>query len=169
MICSWVFVALGSNLGDREGYLALARQRLGELPKTDVVRASSIEETAPLGDVPQGPYLNQMVLLRTSLTPRALFDGCLAIEQEADRERGDRWGPRTLDLDIVRFGEVTLGDADLRIPHPELPNRSFWLRELEELEPHTVRRLPIALPAWAQVTEQRRAHIEGVAWLLAVW
>jgi len=166
---NWVFVALGSNLGDREQHLALARQRLSDLPRTELVKVSAVEETEPLGDIPQELYLNQMALLRTALAPHDLLERCRAIEQETGRVRRERWGPRTLDLDIIRFGELELDDPELQIPHPELPNRQFWIRELEELEPHTVHRLPLELPAWSQVTEKRRAHIEGVAWLLAHW
>jgi len=136
MMAEPVFVALGSNLGDRGENLALARDRLGALPGTEVVAASSVEETEPLGDVPQGAYLNQMVLLRTTLSPRELLDACLGIEREAGRVRRERWGPRLLDLDIVRFGERTLEEPDLIIPHPELANRPFWLRELAELQSH---------------------------------
>jgi 2-amino-4-hydroxy-6-hydroxymethyldihydropteridine diphosphokinase len=132
----WAFVALGSNLGDRDGYLAGARTALAALPDTDLVAASGIEETAPLGPVAQGPYLNQMVLLRTGLSPRALLEACLAIERAAGRERRERWGPRTLDLDLVRVGARTVDEADLRLPHPELPRREFWQRELVELSSH---------------------------------
>ena len=132
----WVFVALGSNLGDRDRYLALARTALGALPDTEFIAASRIEETAPLGPVPQSPYLNQMVLLRTALSPRALLEACLAIERAAGRERRERWGPRTLDLDLVRVGARTVDEPDLRLPHPEIPRRAFWQRELVELSPH---------------------------------
>jgi len=132
----WVFVALGSNLGDRDRYLALARTALGALPDTEFIAASRIEETAPLGPVPQPPYLNQMVLLRTALSPRALLEACLAIERAAGRERRERWGPRTLDLDLVRVGARTVDEPDLRLPHPEIPRRAFWQRELVELSPH---------------------------------
>ena len=132
----WAFVALGSNLGDRAGYLARARGALALLPRTALVAASAVEETAPLGPPGQPPYLNQMVLLRTALSPRQLLDACLAIEQGAGRTRRARWGSRTLDLDIVRFGERRLHEADLTVPHPELPNRAFWQRELAELEPY---------------------------------
>jgi len=129
-------VALGSNLGDRDRYLAEARAALAALPDTDLVAASRIEETAPLGPAAQGPYLNQMVLLRTGLCPRALLEACLAIERAAGRERRERWGPRTLDLDLVRVGGRTVDEPDLRLPHPELPRRAFWQRELVELSPH---------------------------------
>ncbi len=129
-----VFVALGSNLGEREAHLAHARARLAGLPHTHLVAASAIEETAPLGPVAQGPFLNQMVLLLTGLEPAELLVHCLAIESERGRERHERWGPRTLDLDIVRFGVRTVQEPGLVIPHPELPRRDFWQRELAELD-----------------------------------
>jgi len=127
-------VALGSNLGDRDAHLAHARARLAALPGTRLVAASRIEETAPIGPVAQPPYLNQMVLLETSLTPAELLEHCLAIEAERGRTRRERWGPRTLDLDIVRYGDQTVRQPDLTIPHPELENRDFWQREIAELE-----------------------------------
>jgi len=129
-----VYVALGSNLGDREGHLAAARVRLGALPGTRLTAASGVEETVPIGPVAQGPFLNQMVLLETSLEPDVLLEHCLVIERQAGRVRHERWGPRTLDLDIVRFGNRTLVTPALTIPHPELPHRPFWLRELAELD-----------------------------------
>lgn len=131
-----VYVALGSNLGDRGAHLAFARARLAALPGTRVVAASRVEETAPLGPGPQGPYLNQMLRLETTLEPRDLLDRLLDIEAAAGRVRaaGARWAPRTLDLDIVRFGEREVRDPGLTIPHPELPRRAFWQRELAELE-----------------------------------
>jgi len=127
-------VALGSNLGDRAAHLAHARERLGALPGTRLVAASRIEETKPLGPVAQPTYLNQMVLLETTLEPAALLEECRRIETERGRERRERWGPRTLDLDIVRYGDMTVRQPDLTIPHPELPNRDFWQREIAELE-----------------------------------
>jgi 2-amino-4-hydroxy-6-hydroxymethyldihydropteridine diphosphokinase len=84
----------------------------------------------------QPPYLNQMVLLETSLTPRALLTALQSIENEQGRRRTQRWGSRTLDLDIVRFGDRHVTEEDLIIPHPELFNRDFWLRELAEIESH---------------------------------
>ncbi|HEX9690550.1 MAG TPA: 2-amino-4-hydroxy-6-hydroxymethyldihydropteridine diphosphokinase [Gemmatimonadales bacterium] len=128
------FVALGSNLGDRAGHLMLARRRLAELPDTRLVRASAIAETAPLGTVAQGAYLNQMVLLETALSPRALLTSCLEIERAAGRVRAERWGPRTLDLDIVRYGDRIVREPGLVVPHPELEHRPFWREEMEELE-----------------------------------
>jgi 2-amino-4-hydroxy-6-hydroxymethyldihydropteridine diphosphokinase len=131
-----VYVALGSNLGDRAGHLAAARAALAALPRTRLVAESRVEETAPLGGMEQPAYLNQMVLLETALDPRALLAACQAIERSRGRVRGDRWGARTLDLDIVRYGHRRIAEPDLIIPHPELPNRDFWIRELAELEAH---------------------------------
>jgi len=128
------YIALGSNLGDREEYLERARSALAALPGTRLLRASSVEETAPVGDVPQGPYLNQMVAIETELAPRVLLDRLHEIERSAGRVRGVRWGPRTLDLDIVMFDRQTVNEPDLLVPHPEIPNRDFWQRELAELQ-----------------------------------
>ena len=128
-----VFVALGSNLGDRDGHLTAAREALAQLPGTRLVAASAIEETAPLGGLAQPAYLNQMVLLDTELEPHQLLAELQAIEQRRGRVRGDRWGSRTLDLDIVAWGDRRIHDPDLIIPHPELPRRDFWQRELSEL------------------------------------
>jgi 2-amino-4-hydroxy-6-hydroxymethyldihydropteridine diphosphokinase len=127
------YIALGSNLGDRAGHLAFAREALAALPGSRIVAESRVEETTPLGDVPQGPYLNQMIALETSLAPRALLAALLKIEERAGRTRGVRWGPRTLDLDIVAFDEQSVTTPDLTVPHPELANRDFWQRELTAL------------------------------------
>lgn len=134
------YVALGSNLGDRAAHLAHARARLAALPGTRLVTASRIEETPPLpGTSGPEPFLNQMVLLETTLTPRQLLTACLAIEAERGRVRGGaRWGPRTLDLDIVRFGTRTVAEPGLTIPHPELGRRDFWRREIAEIEAHGI-------------------------------
>ena len=130
------YVALGSNLGDRAAHLAAARAALARLPGTRLVAASGVEETAPLGGKAQPAYLNQMVLLETRLDPRALLEACQAIEHAEGRIRGERWGSRTLDLDIVRFGDRRVAEPDLIIPHPELDHRDFWQRELAELQAH---------------------------------
>jgi len=130
------YIALGSNLGDRDEHLAAARAALAALPRTRLVAASRVEETAPLAGMEQPAYLNQMVLLETALEPRALLEACQAIERSRGRVRGERWGARTLDLDIVRYGHRRIADPDLIIPHPELSNRDFWIRELAELDAH---------------------------------
>lgn len=131
-----VYVALGSNLGDRAAHLAHAQARLATLPGTRLLQQSTVEETEPIGPVPQGAYLNQMVLLETTLEPAELLARLHLIEAERGRERraGVRWGPRALDLDIVRYGHRVVREPELTIPHPELPNRDFWLREIAELD-----------------------------------
>jgi len=129
-----VYVALGSNEGDREEYLARARAALAKIPLTTVLGVSSVEETEPVGPEGQGKYLNQMVLVETSLDPGRFLKMLHKIEDENGRVRTERWGPRTLDLDIVRYGTRRLRDPDLRIPHAELPNRDWWQREIEELD-----------------------------------
>jgi len=129
-----VYIALGSNEGDRAAYLSKAREAVGKIPLTKVVASSSVEETEPVGGPPQGRYLNQMVLAETALDPSRFLKALQKIENDQGRVRGERWGPRTLDLDIVRFGTRRLRETDLIIPHPELPNRPFWQREIEEIE-----------------------------------
>jgi 2-amino-4-hydroxy-6-hydroxymethyldihydropteridine diphosphokinase len=133
------YVALGSNLGDREAHLRTARVALAHLPGTVLLAESAIEETPPLGGLDQPSYLNQMVVLETGLGPHALLDALQVIERKAGRIRGEHWGARTLDLDIVRYGDQRVAEPDLIIPHPELPNRDFWLRELAELQSHGTR------------------------------
>jgi 2-amino-4-hydroxy-6-hydroxymethyldihydropteridine diphosphokinase len=128
-----VYIALGSNLGDREQHLAMARDRIAALADVAVVRASGIEETAPLGEVPQGPYLNQMIVVHTSLSPRTLLAALQRIEQDGGRQRDVRWGARTIDLDIVLCERSIVQETDLTIPHPAIADRDFWRRELAEL------------------------------------
>jgi 2-amino-4-hydroxy-6-hydroxymethyldihydropteridine diphosphokinase len=127
------YIALGSNLGDRDAHLASARAALAGIPQSRVVAESAVEETAPLGPPGQGAYLNQMVALETDLTPRALLDALQAIERAAGRVRDVRWGPRVIDLDIVTMRDQRSDEASCRVPHPELQNRDFWQRELDEL------------------------------------
>lgn len=129
-------VALGSNLGDRAAALGLARRRLAELRGTVVIGSSTVEETAPLGGLPQPPYLNQVVLLETHCSPTELLDACHAIEREAGRTRDSAWCSRTLDLDLVFFGDVMCDLPDLVLPHPGLRDRSFWARQIAAVEAH---------------------------------
>jgi 2-amino-4-hydroxy-6-hydroxymethyldihydropteridine diphosphokinase len=100
-----------------------------------VLAESAVEETEPLegGSAGQGPFLNQMLAVETTLSPLALLAALQAIERAEGRERRERWAPRTLDLDIVMFEGLSVDLPDLIVPHPELPNRLFWRRELDEL------------------------------------
>ncbi|HJU65540.1 MAG TPA: 2-amino-4-hydroxy-6-hydroxymethyldihydropteridine diphosphokinase [Gemmatimonadaceae bacterium] len=127
------YIALGSNVGDRQAHLANARAALAALPESRLLAQSSVDETEPLGPVSQPPFLNQMVALETALAPRRLLAALHAIERAEGRVRRVRWGPRELDLDIVCFERQMVSEPDLVVPHPELPNRSFWQRELLEL------------------------------------
>jgi len=127
-------VALGSNLGDRARHLAAARAALAGLPGTRVLRLSTVEETAPLGGMDQPAYLNQVALLETDLEPRALLNACQVIEREEGRTRGARWASRSLDIDIIQFGQRRVAEPGLTIPHPELPHRDFWQRGLAEVQ-----------------------------------
>jgi 2-amino-4-hydroxy-6-hydroxymethyldihydropteridine diphosphokinase len=165
----WAFVALGSNAGDREEFLRRGRKWLRSLDNTTMAAKSSIEETDPIGPVPQQKFLNQMVLLRTELTPEEILQACHEGEQLAGRTRDEKWGPRTLDLDLVRFGDRRIESPELVVPHPQLANRAFWLRELVELLPSSWGRHDECLPRWAQVRRKRKAHIERVAALTATW
>jgi len=120
-------------MGDRAAILARARAAIGRLPATRLAAATEVEETAPLGPVPQGPYLNQMLRLETALGPHALLRALLAVEQAEGRIRAQRWGPRTLDCDVVLYGSQKVDLPDLTVPHREIAHRDFWQRELKEL------------------------------------
>jgi 2-amino-4-hydroxy-6-hydroxymethyldihydropteridine diphosphokinase len=129
-----VYIALGSNVGNREMTLARARAAIANIRDTRILGESAIEETEPLGPIPQGRYLNQMIVVETAVAPPALLAALQRIERAAGRVRSMRWGPRTLDLDIVMIDGKELMDESLTVPHPELPNRDFWQRELHELK-----------------------------------
>jgi len=130
---SVAYIALGGNVGAREEYLANARALIAALPGSRILAETQIEETAPIGPEPQGNYLNQMIALATAISPRALLEHLLRIERQLGRERTVKWGPRTIDLDIVLYGNQVITSDRLTLPHPELPNRDFWQRELIEL------------------------------------
>jgi 2-amino-4-hydroxy-6-hydroxymethyldihydropteridine diphosphokinase len=130
------FIALGSNLGDRAKNLSDARERIGAIPGVEILRLTEVEETEPLGGLDQPAYFNQMIAVRTELDPRELLTHLHEIERLGGRDRGRdkaRWQSRTIDLDIVTYANTTWNEPDLKVPHIELPNRDFWLRELAEL------------------------------------
>lgn len=131
-------VALGANLGDRMGTLRAAVVRLAREPGIEVSRASNAFDTAPVGPPDQPRYLNAAVALRTELGPHALLERLLTIEREFGRDRvGSRWGPRTLDLDLVLFGEWEIDDGRLHLPHPRFRERAFVLLPLAEIAPRS--------------------------------
>ena len=124
------YVGVGSNLGDRE---ATIRAAISALP--GVVAVSQLRETDPVGIIEQPAFLNGAVALETELSPRQLLAALLAIERELGRERRERWGPRTIDLDLLLYGGETVDEPGLTVPHPRLHERRFALEPLAELDP----------------------------------
>ena len=132
------FVGLGSNLGERESMIRLALDGLTRLPSTTLVRASSLYDTEAVGEGEQPNFLNAVAQIETELTARQLLWNLLLIERRLGRVRTRRWGPRTIDLDLLLFGDLVLDEPDLKVPHPELIRRSFVLVPLVELDPLVV-------------------------------
>ncbi|WP_243028347.1 2-amino-4-hydroxy-6-hydroxymethyldihydropteridine diphosphokinase [Thermus albus] len=128
------YVGLGSNLGDRAGYLLKALSLLSRLEKTRLLRLSPVYETEPVGP-PQPLYLNLVAEVDTELSPRAFLEGLLTVEQSLGRERKEPWGPRTIDLDLLLYGDLVLQEEGLEVPHPRLHQRAFVLVPLADLIP----------------------------------
>ena len=128
-----VFLGLGSNLGDRAGMLAQARTLL-DGPGLRIAAASSVYETPPWGVADQPRFLNQVLDGRTTLSPRRLLHRCQEVETRLGRVRPTRWGPRTIDVDILLYGDLEINEPDLVIPHPQLAHRAFVLVPLAELD-----------------------------------
>lgn len=127
------YIGIGSNLGDRQGYIDRAIEILKNTAGIEVRRTSSIYETEPVSDVPQGRFLNGVIELKTDLTPRELLSATKAIEKALGRAPSVKNGPRTVDLDILYYGNRNLNEKDLIIPHPRIGEREFVLRGLREL------------------------------------
>jgi len=132
------YVALGSNLGDRLARLQLAIDALAGSDGIAVVAVSRVYETAPVGGPPQDAYLNAVVALDSDLEPHELLRRGREIEELAARERVERWGPRTLDVDILLVGDVHIDTPDLTIPHPRMWERGFVLAPLRDVAPFLV-------------------------------
>jgi 2-amino-4-hydroxy-6-hydroxymethyldihydropteridine diphosphokinase len=131
-------VALGSNLGDREAHLGAALAALRADPEIRVLAVSALYETDPVGPPPQGPYLNAVVRLCTTLAARALLARLLGIEAARGRKRGERWSARSLDLDLLFYGALVIDEPGLRVPHPHLHERAFVLEPLCDVAPRLV-------------------------------
>jgi dihydroneopterin aldolase/2-amino-4-hydroxy-6-hydroxymethyldihydropteridine diphosphokinase len=129
------YLAIGSNMGERERYLTEAVERLMDEPKIKAVRTSDWIETEPYGYTDQDAFLNGAIAIWTLFTPYELLDKLHEIEQQAGRERNIHWGPRTLDLDILFYEDEILEEPDLIIPHPDMQNRMFVLEPLTQLCP----------------------------------
>jgi 2-amino-4-hydroxy-6-hydroxymethyldihydropteridine diphosphokinase len=133
------YVGLGSNLGDRSATLSRALELLGEQQGIEIVAVSSFRETDPVGYLDQPRFLNAAAAIETSLLPEALLDALLAVERELGRTReGPRYGPRTVDLDLLLMEGITVDEPGLTIPHPRLYERAFALAPLVELDPSLV-------------------------------
>ena len=129
------FLGIGSNLGDREANLGQAIELLSAEDGIEVVAVSEIRETDPVGPVEQGPFLNGAVKVDTSLGPRELLDRLLSVENRLGRVRSERWGPRTIDLDLLLYGGERVDEPGLTVPHPRLHERRFALEPLLDLDP----------------------------------
>ncbi|MCL6744040.1 2-amino-4-hydroxy-6-hydroxymethyldihydropteridine diphosphokinase [Kosakonia sp. R1.Fl] len=130
------YIALGSNLASPLDQVNAAMKALGEIPQSRIVAVSSLYRTPPLGPPDQPDYLNAAVALETDLTPETLLDHTQRIELQQGRVRkAERWGPRTLDLDIMLFGNLTLNTERLTVPHYDMKNRGFMLWPLFEIAP----------------------------------
>ncbi len=144
------FIALGSNLGDREATIEAARTALGQHPEIETVRCSRLIETDPVGPPGQGPYLNGVTQVRTTLNPRDLLDAMLAIERSLGRIREEstqRWGARTIDLDLILYADQIIAEPGLTVPHTHLHERRFVLEPLVQIAPdarHPVLKLTAA-------------------------
>jgi len=131
------YVGVGTNLGDRWGHLALAARELRRAPGVTLLRASRVYDTEPLGPT-QPRYLNAALELETTLTPGELLSVLLGVERTAFRRRDVRWGARTLDLDLLLYGDMVLRTPTLTLPHPGLLSRRFVLAPLAELCPGVI-------------------------------
>ncbi len=130
------YLGIGSNMGDRQGFIDKALAMLDETPGISVTAKSSIIETEPYGGVEQDPFLNGVVEICTYMSPYALLDRLHEIENACGRVRTVHWGPRTLDLDILLYDDLHMNEKELTIPHPDMKNREFVLKPLAEIAPH---------------------------------
>lgn len=128
-------LGFGGNLGEPVAAFAAALQALDAHAEIAVLRRSSVWRTAPWGKLDQPDFLNMAALIETALPPRALLALCLEIERGQGRERGERWGPRTLDIDILSYGEAIIDEPGLQLPHPRIAERAFVLAPLAEIAP----------------------------------
>lgn len=128
------YLGLGSNIGDRLAHLQAAVDGLAGTPGVELVAVSPVYETVPVGGPAQDDYLNAVVALDTELTPRALLDVAQRLEAAEHRVRRERWGPRTLDVDVLIVGDEVVDEPDLVVPHPRLKDRAFVLVPLSDLD-----------------------------------
>lgn len=128
-------IALGSNMGDREKNLKEALKYIAELPETKIIKSSAIYETEPVGEPKQRPFYNAVVKMETSLDPERLLQKLQEVEKAFGRVHKQKWGPRTLDLDILLYDQQIIATDKLTIPHPLMAERAFVLEPLAEIDP----------------------------------
>jgi 2-amino-4-hydroxy-6-hydroxymethyldihydropteridine diphosphokinase len=127
------YLGLGSNLGDRRQHLAEAVRRLHAGPALQVMKVSSVYESSPVGVTAQPDFLNLVAQVKTTYAPQELLAECLRIEADLGRVRRERWGPRTIDIDLLLYGDLRIDDESLMVPHPRIRERSFVLTPLAEI------------------------------------
>jgi 2-amino-4-hydroxy-6-hydroxymethyldihydropteridine diphosphokinase len=132
------YIGVGSNLGDREATIGRAVALLGSCADVDVLGMSTLRETEPWGPVEQPRFLNAAIAVETSLEPRALLGVLLDVERRLGRVREERFGPRTIDLDLLVYGDAVVDEPGLIVPHPRLHERAFALEPLRELDSELV-------------------------------
>lgn len=128
-------IALGGNVGDVPAAMASALQAFDESEGVSILSVSKLYSTPPWGKTDQPDFINACALVETGLEPLALLDLCLQTERVHGRERGERWGPRTLDLDVIDYDRRTIAEERLELPHPRAKDRAFVLRPLADLDP----------------------------------
>ncbi len=160
------YLGLGGNVGNVAAAFVHALSRLADAPGVKLRRVSSVYRTPPWGKRDQPPFLNMAALVETTLPARALLALCLDIERAMGRRRIERWGPRTLDIDILTYGEARIDEPDLKIPHPRIAERAFVLAPLAEIAPH----LQFAgqeIAQWLALADRAGVDIEPQASALA--
>ena len=140
-------LSAGANLGDRLGTLQGCVQAIAGLPDTDVLAISPVYETTPVGGPPQPDYLNAVLLIQTGLPPRDLLEAIGGIEARFGRVRAERFGPRTLDIDIISYAGQVSDDPELTLPHPRAHERAFVLAPWHDIDPDA------EIPGWGQVSD----------------
>ena len=153
------YIALGSNMGNREGYLQFAVSELEKAHGCSVGRISGFINTAPYGNTQQDDFLNGCLELDTLLMPHELLELLHEIEHKAGRVRAERWGPRTLDLDIVFYDDIIVGDDTLRIPHGQMHKREFVLAPLNEIAPNLLH--PVLMKTVSELFDDLKARDEA--------
>ncbi|HEX2255651.1 MAG TPA: 2-amino-4-hydroxy-6-hydroxymethyldihydropteridine diphosphokinase [Afifellaceae bacterium] len=160
-------LGLGGNLGDRRGFIERALRALDERPGIRITAVSALYETEPWGKIDQPRFLNAAARIATDLAPRALLEAAIAVERSLGRERGERWGPRTIDIDILLYGDARLEEPGLTVPHPRIAERPFVLAPLADIMPEArLAGRPVA--KWLDEADRASlAVLEPPGWFLA--